>query len=166
MTVKHGGGSIMLWSAITYAGTGWICKIDGNKDKALYKEILVDEQSKTIDYLCQKLKLRRDQDVFQHDNDPKNTSKLVKKYLQNQEYRVLQWPAQSPDLNPIENMWQLLKIRLNEYETPAKGMAELYERVSQVWYDIITVKECQKVIESMPSRIKLCIKAKGYWAKY
>ena len=63
-------------------------------------------------------------------------------------------------------MRQLLKIRLNEYETPAKGMAELYERISRVLHDIITVKECQKVIESMLSRIKLCIKAKGYWTKY
>ena len=145
VTVKHGGGSIMLWSAITYAGTGWICKIDGNKDKTLYKEILVDEQSKTIDYLCQKLKLRRDQVVFQRENDPKHTSKLFKGYLEDQEYRVLPWPAQSLDLNPIENMWQLLKIRFNEYETLAKGMAELYERVSRVWHDIITVKECQKL---------------------
>ena len=90
MTVKHGGGSIMLWSAITYAGTGWICKIDGNKNMTLYKEILEDEQSKTIGYLCQKLKLRRDHVVFQHDNDPKHTSKLVKKYLEDQEYCVLQ----------------------------------------------------------------------------
>jgi transposase len=43
LTVKHGGGSIMLWSAITYAGVGWMCKIDGNMDKTLYKEILEDE---------------------------------------------------------------------------------------------------------------------------
>ena len=47
-------------------------------DKTLYKEILEDEQSKTIDYLCQKLKLRRDQVVFQRENDPKHTSKLFK----------------------------------------------------------------------------------------
>jgi hypothetical protein len=43
MTVKHGGGNIMLWSAITYARVGWMCKINGNMDKALYKEILEDE---------------------------------------------------------------------------------------------------------------------------
>ncbi|KAG1360471.1 hypothetical protein G6F61_014374 [Rhizopus arrhizus] len=43
MTVKHGGGNIMLWSAITYAGVGWMCKINGNMDKTLYKEISEDE---------------------------------------------------------------------------------------------------------------------------
>jgi transposase len=52
VSVKHGGGSIMLWSAITYAGTGWMCKIDGNMDKILYKEILEDDQAKTIDFAC------------------------------------------------------------------------------------------------------------------
>lgn len=76
VTVNHGGGSIMLWSAITYAGVGWLCKIDGNMDKELYKEILEDDQSKTIDYTCEKLGLRRDQVIFQHDNDPKHTSKI------------------------------------------------------------------------------------------
>ena len=58
-------------------------------NKTLYKKILEDEQSKTIDYLCQKLILRDYQVVFQHDNDPKHTSKLFKEYLDDQEYRVL-----------------------------------------------------------------------------
>jgi transposase len=165
-TYKHNGGGILLWSAITYAGTGWMCQICGNMDKLLYKEILEDEQSKTIDFLCEKMKISRDQVYFQHDNDPKHTSNLVKEYLEQQDYRVLDWPPQSPDLNPIENMWQLLKIRLNEFETPAKGMNELYERVVKIWYDVITKEECQKVIESMPKRIDMCIKANGYWTKY
>jgi transposase len=63
---------------------------------------------------------------------------LVQEYLKNQEYQVLEWPPQSPDLNPIENMWRLLKIRLNEYDTPPKGMQELYERVTNV-VDITTL---------------------------
>jgi transposase len=165
-TVKHGGGSIMLWSAITYAGVGWMCRIEGNMDKTLYKEILEDEQKKTVDYTCEKLKLRRDQVIFQHDNDPKHTSNLVKDYLQEQDYQVMDWPPQSPDLNPIENMWQLLKLRLNEYETPTRGMNMLYERSSEIWYNTIKVEEVQKVIESIPNRIKACIKNKGYWTKY
>jgi transposase len=166
VTVKHGGGSIMLWSALTYVGTGWMCKIDGNMDKTLYKEILEDEQSQTIDFVCRKLSLQRDQVVFQHDNDPKHTSNLVKDYLKEQDYKIMEWPPQSPDLNPIENMWQLLKIRLNEFETPPKGVQELYERVTKVWYDVITKEECQKCIESMPKRIKMCLKNKGYWTDY
>ncbi|KAG1324523.1 hypothetical protein G6F63_012551 [Rhizopus arrhizus] len=132
MTVKHGAGSIMLWSAITYAGVGWMCKINGNMDKELYKEILEDELERTIEYGVNRLGFERHQVIFQHDNDSKHTSKVVKEYLQKQSYTVLQWPAQSPDLNPIENMWSLLKRRLNDYETAPKGMNELYERVTKV----------------------------------
>ena len=166
MTVKHGGGNIKLWSAISWVGTGWMCKIDGNMDKTLYKDILQDELEKSIAVMMEKLDIKRDQLIFQHDNDPKHTAKIIKEYLSQQEYQVLQWPAQSPDLNPIENMWSLLKRRLNELDSPPKGMLDLFERVSHVWYEIIKENECQKVIESMRNRIKAVIKAKGYWNKY
>ncbi|KAG1364710.1 hypothetical protein G6F61_013724 [Rhizopus arrhizus] len=146
MTVKHGGGTIMLWSAITYAGVGWMCKINGSMDKHS--------------------RARKTSGDFPNDNDPKHTSKLVKKYLEQQSYNILEWPAQSPDLNPIENMWSLLKRRLNDYETAPKGMNELYERVTKVWYDLMKPEECQKVIETMPKRIKQCIKDKGRWTDY
>ncbi|EIE92200.1 hypothetical protein RO3G_16911 [Rhizopus delemar RA 99-880] len=132
----------------------------------LYREILEDELERTIEFSIDKLGFERHQVIFQHDNDPKHTSKLVKEYLKDQSYNILELPAQSPDLNPIENMWSLLKRRLNDYETAPKGMNELYERVTKVWYDLMKLEECQKVIESMPKRIKQCIKNKGRWTDY
>jgi hypothetical protein len=48
----------MIWSALTYAGTGWMCKIDGNMDKTLYKEILQDEQDRTINFAAEELNLK------------------------------------------------------------------------------------------------------------
>ncbi|KAK4517142.1 uncharacterized protein ATC70_000472 [Mucor velutinosus] len=93
---------IMLWSVITYAGVGWMCKINSNMDKTLfYKEILQDELEETITFSIEKLCFRSEQVIFQQDNDPKHTSNLVKDYLQEQPYQVMEWPPQFPDLNPI-----------------------------------------------------------------
>ena len=75
------------------------------------------------------------------------------------------WSAQSPDLNPIEHLWFLLKRRLATYPKPSKGILELWERIQEEWYKI-EVGECQRLIESMLRRVQKIIKAKGGYTSY
>ncbi|KIJ21110.1 hypothetical protein PAXINDRAFT_36676, partial [Paxillus involutus ATCC 200175] len=67
------------------------------------------------------------------DHDPKHISRKAKNWFEDHDYEVMVWPAQSPDLNPMEHLWFHLKRRLTEYPEPPKGIAELWERVEREW---------------------------------
>ena len=160
-TVKFGGGGVMMWGCMTSSGPGMMCRIEGRMDQYMYREILERELIHTLHaYDLDPANL-----IFQHDNDPKHTSKSVRRWLNLQEFVVLKWPAQSPDLNPIEHLWATLKCRLNQYERPPKGMLELWERVEDCWASI-TPNECQNLYRSMPKRIAAVIAAKGRWTNF
>ena len=73
-TIKHGGGVIFVWSCMTSHGMGYMRKIKGKMTQALYLSILQDEVMKTIEWYY----FNPSCVIFQQDNDPKHTSKLVK----------------------------------------------------------------------------------------
>ena len=149
-TVKHGGGSIMIWGCMTARGSGYMCKIDNKMDQHLYLSILKDELNETIRWYH----LDPSRIVFQHDNDPKHTAKSVQDWLKDKNFEVLQWPPQSPDLNPIGHLWVKVKRGLN-----------VWDRVQEVW-NKIEPEDCLALIDSMPRRIKAVITSKGKWTKY
>ena len=151
----------MIWGCMTTKGTGYACCIDGRMDAELYMQILGDEFLRTLEYYG----LDQSDIVFQQDNDPKHTSRAATRWFQNNNVEVLEWPAQSPDLNPIEYLWQHLKKQLAKYETELTSMHELWERVEVEWEKIPT-QVCIDLIESMPRRIAAVLKAKGGYTKY
>ena len=129
---------------MTAKGIGYSCKIDSILDQNLYKNILEDELLDTIEYY----ELDSSTVIFQHDNDPKHTAKSIKEWLKDQEFQTMVWPAQSCYLNPIENLWAHVKRKLNQLETPPKGINELWERIQKVWNEI--EETCTNLIGSMP----------------
>ena len=151
----------MVWGCMTPQGVGYMCKIDGRMDAELYTSILQDGFLKTVEFY----ELDRADLIFQQDNDPKHTSKLASKWFQDNNINVLKWPAQSPDLNPIEHLWHHLKQQLNAYKVPAAGMLELWGWVEAEW-NKIPMEVCRNLIESMPRRIEAVIQAKRGPTKY
>ena len=100
-TMTH-GGSLMIWGCLSSKGVGELVFIDGILVKNKYLSILKDNLIKSANNIN-----IRDSFKFYQDNDPKYKSRTVQEYLLTtvQKYYIL---GQSPDLNRIKNLWNLL----------------------------------------------------------
>ncbi|MPV02323.1 IS630 family transposase [Escherichia coli] len=157
-TVKHGGGSIMLWGCFSAGGTGRLVRIEGKMNAAMYRDILDENMLQS----ALDLRLGR-RFIFQQDNDPKHTAKITKEWLRDNSVNVLEWPSQSPDLNPIEHLWRDLKMAVHR-RSPSNLM-EL-ERFCKEEWEKLPRNRCATLVESYPRRLEAVIAAKGASTKY
>jgi transposase len=160
-TTQGGGGSLMLWGCMMSKGVGYSCRLNGCLDSDLYCQILKGELLDTLSWYQMNI-----YDIwYQQDNAPAHTSRATKEVFRELGLAVLDWPSNSPDLNPIEHMWVHLKRQLNKYPNEPEGVNELWERVELEWGKI-TAETCRTLIHSMPDRLAAVIKAKGKYTKY
>ena len=155
-TVKHGGGNVMVWGCMSAAGVGELHFIEGNMNSNMYCEILQQGMIPSL----QKLGRRA---VFQHDNDPKHSSKTTTALLKRLRVRVMDWPSLSPDLNPIEHLWRIFKRKVEVRKV--SNIHQLRDVDMEEWKSI-PVATCEALVNSMPWRVKAVLDIDGGHTKY
>lgn len=157
-TVKHGGGSVMVWGCMAASGVGNLVFIESTMRKEDYLRILRSNLRQSV----QKLGLSEDW-TFQQDNDPKHTAHIVKNWLQNHVPNQLNSPPQSPDLNPIEHLWEHLDRQVRQRTITSKE--DLKRCLVEEW-EKIPNSVTKTLVESMQNRLEAVIQARGGPTKY
>lgn len=101
--------------------------------------------------------------IFQQDNDPKHTSRLARTFPSDHDVQLLTWPPQSPDLNPIENLWELID---REVRKKKPSNLKQLEKIIKLEWESIPLDLIRSLVDSMPSRLKEVISNNGYATKY
>ncbi|KAG2467805.1 TCB1 transposase, partial [Polypterus senegalus] len=157
-TMKYGGGSIMFWGCFSAAGTERLVRIKGKMTAAMYRDILNEN---LLQSACDLILGR--QFIFQQNNNPKHTAKILKEWLQDNSVNVLEWPSQSPDLNPIQHPWRDLKMAV--HRCFPSNLMELERCCKDKWVKLAK-NRCAKLVASYSKRLEAVITAKGASTKY
>jgi len=156
-TLKH-DKKINVWGCFADGKIGKIHLIDGIMDRHVYLDIL-KEVAKPC---CEEL-FPDDDYMFMQDNDPKHTSKSVLRWIKTNINTIDWWPAQSPDLNPIENLWSKLNKACRGRQCCSEE--ELFNTLKTAWNNLDPTY-LTKLVESMPNRMFEVLKSRGGPTRY
>ena len=156
-TVKH-PDSVMVCGCFSFYGVGKLVFLPKNvkMNRYNYLELLCDHLPDSMD-MCKA-------EVFQQDGAPCHTAKYVVEWLQDCCIPFFKpWPGNSPDLNPIENLWALIKTQLQDRDT--SSLPKLQLAIQDIW-DNFNPRFLQNLALSLPRRLQMVRKSRGYPIKY
>jgi len=180
-TFKSAQVKVMVWACFTGERLGPLIVCDeGGISADKYEDIIYDGLFSLIDDLLEPpddpetIQITDENTfLFMQDNAPCHKSTCVLEFLAENHIPIMEWPPQSPDLNPIENLWTELKVRFHQrflelFNHPSKSLEARYrysEVLQEVWY-LQGMELIEALIESMPRHCQAVIEAQGGWTKY
>ena len=151
----------MFWGYFSDAGLGPLHPCVGTVNTSAYISIMEHQLLPTAACWFENI----DDWIFVQDNAPCHNSKTTKKWFADKGVCLMEWPANSPDLNPIENLWGVLKQKLLRMGSLNKQ--HLVDNVTKIWNEDDGLKAlCSKLVETMPKRAQAVLKARGEAIKY
>jgi DDE superfamily endonuclease len=160
-TVKGGGGSVMVWGCISWWGVGPLVLIEDTLNQDSYVSLLSKHlvpYLRQVDEQCPGV-------IFQEDNAPCHVGKYTAWWQQTHSINRMPWPAQSPDLNPIEHLWDHLDRQIRKRRPLPTSSAGLAAALQEEW-GRIPLSVVRKLISSMPTRVAAVVKAGGLHIPY
>ena len=158
-TFKSRRTSVQIWGCFCYDRKGPIHFIESGRIDAP-KYILEVLEPRLIPFWMETNELLGEADVME-DNSPVHTAKMSKQYRAAHGMISIDWPPQSPDLNPIENLWRMMKYRIRKNIAGRPRSIEDMKIALQAEWDKLVPSDWDSLIESMPNRIAECIAAGG-----
>lgn len=159
-TVKQGSPGIMVWGAFISNKIGPLVIIRENINAKKYLEILQEHLLPFFVSLG-----NENEYIFQDDNAPVHRANIVTDWKNENSINFFPWPAQSPDLNPIEHVWDFLERQVRKRDPRPKSTEELILALQEEWVKIDS-NFLETLVSSMPRRVRAVIKSKGYPTKY
>lgn len=152
---------IMFFGCISIFGTGCLVAVDGNMRSQSYVEI-IDNHLLPYAHAW----FGDAEWILQQDNAKCHTSALSRRYFTNTGIQLLPWPPCSPDMNPIENMWAILKKKV--YQTGSgKTREEVIRKATDIWENDPEIEAAAvNAVISMSRRVKRLLNARGSFTKY
>ncbi|GBN04490.1 Transposable element Tc3 transposase [Araneus ventricosus] len=125
---QSGGGSVMVWAVLGFNGKVGLAFLDYRQNSPKYIETLENHLMPFAE------NIGRENWEYQHDNAPIHTSNAKKNYLNSKNVTVLEWPAMSPELNPIENVWCIMSRKVYENGGQFYSVNVLKAAIESAWY--------------------------------
>ena len=151
---QNGGGSVMIWAAFSSAGRSQIAFLDGRQDSAAYINTL---QRYLLPFANE---CHEEGSLFQQDNASIHRSQVTIAWMEGKGIDRMEWPALSPDLNPIENLWSMLARRVYAGGRQYTTRRELKDAIEREW-DLIPMSKLTKLVSTMPKRCIEVLKSSG-----